>query len=148
VLVAFYNFVPRHLSPVLFGNSLVIDRAKVFHSQQPEFELFPLRCRIQRDRNINQSETDTTLPNCSHIWNLFRFSRVTCVFSDLLPTAGSFFSGFLSISLGVPGSINSRSPDRSPLPATHLSRSCPHGSIHRMASLLTHLPGGRFPNVC
>ena len=66
VFVAFDDLVPGDFLAVFFGNALVVDWTQVFRPQKPELEFLLSRGGMKRDRDVNQTKTDTALPNCSH----------------------------------------------------------------------------------
>src|SRR5437660_919748 len=73
ILIALHDLVPRNFLAVLFGDTLVIDRAQVALAQQTEPQFLASRSGIKSDGNVNQPEADAALPDCArHILSMIR----------------------------------------------------------------------------
>src|SRR5260370_13326675 len=66
VLETFYDLIGLHFFHVSLGDFFVFDRAEVCFAELPKAELFFAGRRINRDRNIYQTEADTAFPSWTH----------------------------------------------------------------------------------
>ena len=58
VFVTLDDLIPRHLLAVGLSDAFVINGTEIAGAQQPEFEFFTPRRRVQSDRDVDQAETD------------------------------------------------------------------------------------------
>src|SRR5262245_17399173 len=66
ILEAFDDLVPWDFFPVLFCNTLVIHGTQIRLAQKVEMQFFTASRRIERNRYVDQPETDGAFPDCTH----------------------------------------------------------------------------------
>src|ERR1044072_9991601 len=66
VFVALDDLFPRNFLALIFRAPPIIHRAMILGAQETKFELLLPRRGVESDRYVDEAETDTSFPDCTH----------------------------------------------------------------------------------